>query len=90
MVDVAGVVEAADEPIGDEFMVEDEGRRPASFGDSSPFLSFVRADGLLLFLESLCRKEGIAAMLLWLWDSECCYELIGVTSGSRKADAEKL
>lgn len=64
VVEVAGVVEAVDEPIGEEFMVEDEGRRPAFVGESSPFLSFAKADALLLFLESLCRKEGMAATLL--------------------------
>jgi len=64
MVDVAGVVEGVEEPIGEEFMVEDEGRRPGFVGDSSPCLSFVTADALLALLESLFRKEGIAAMLL--------------------------
>lgn len=79
-----------DEPTGDEFIVEEEGRRPAFVGDSSPFLSFAKADALLLFLESLCRKEGIAVTLLWLWDSRNCYELMNVTSGSRRADAGRL
>lgn len=90
MVDVAGVVEVVDEPMGDEFIVEDDGRLPAFVGDSSPFLSFAAADALLLFLESLWRKEGIAVMLPWLWDTEKHYRSIGVTSGSRSADAQKL
>lgn len=79
VVDVAGVVEVVDEPMGDEFMVEDEGRRPAFVGDSSPFLSFAKADALLLLRESLCRKEGIAVAvaLLSLLSSEGSYELIG-------------
>lgn len=62
-----------DEPTGEEFIVEDEGRRPAPIwafdvplGDSSPFLSPVLADTRLLFRRKLWRKEGIAAMLLWL------------------------
>lgn len=66
IVDVAGVVEVVEEPMGDEFMVEEDGRRPGFVGESSPFLSFGAADALLLFRESLCRKEGIAAMLLGL------------------------
>jgi hypothetical protein len=44
-VDVAGVVEGVEEPIGDEFMVEDEGRRPGFVGESSPCLSFARPSG---------------------------------------------
>lgn len=65
-------MDVVEEPIGDEFIVEDEGRRPAFVGDGSPFLSFAKADALLLFLDSLCRKEGIAAALLWLWDTRKC------------------
>lgn len=83
-------MEVVDEPIGDEFIVEDEGRRPALFGDSSPVLSFATADALLLFLESLCRKEGIADTLLWLWTTSKYYGIIDVASGSRTADAEQL
>lgn len=90
MVDVAGVVEGVVEPIGDEFMVEDEGRRPGFVGESSPFLSFGPADALLLFRESLCRKEGIAVMLLGLWNIGRCYRTIDVASDRRKGGSEEL
>lgn len=73
IVEVAGVVEGVDEPMGDELTVEDEGRRPGFVGETSPFLSFAKADTLLFLRESLCRKEGIAAMLLGLWDTGGCY-----------------
>lgn len=82
-----------DEPTGDEFKVEEDGRRAPScvfvvpLGDSSAFFSFT--DWRLLRLR-LWRKEGIAAMLLWRWDTGRNYKLIGVTSGSQRADAEKL
>ena len=90
IVDVAGVVEGVDEPIGDEFMVEDEGRRPGFVGESSPCLSFAIADALLVLLESLFRKEGIAVMLLWLWNTGRGYQRIHATRGSRNVGAEEL
>ena len=80
-----------DELTGDEFIVEDDGRRPMLYcaffvppsEDSPLFISPAFADARLLFRRKLCRKEGIAAMLVWLWDTRRNYELIGVTSGSR-------
>lgn len=74
MVDVAGVVEGV-EPIGEEFMVEDEGRRPGLVGESSPFLSYATVEARLVFRESLFRKEGIVAMLLRIWNIGRCYRL---------------
>ena len=71
-------------------MVEDEGRRPGFVGESSPCLSFAIADALLVLLESLFRKEGIIAMLLWLWNTGRGYQRIHATRGSRNVGAEEL
>lgn len=81
-----------DEPTGDEFIVEDDWRRP------KPYCVFVGEVPLVLscedcrelFLRRECRNEGIAAMLLWLWGIEIYWELIRETSGSQRAGPEKL
>jgi hypothetical protein len=66
VVDVAGVVEGVDEPTGDEFIVEDDGRRPKPYCVFVGEVSFVLSweDCREPFLRRECRNEGIAAMLL--------------------------
>lgn len=92
MVDVAGVVEGVDESAGDEFMVEDDWRRPKPYcvfvGEPSLVLSC--EDCRELFLRRECRNEGMTAMLLKHWGVGDYWELIRETSGSQRTGAEKL
>lgn len=66
VVDVAGVVEGVAEPTGDEFIVEDDGRRPKLYFVLIGEISFVLSweDCRELFLRRECRNEGITAVLM--------------------------